>query len=247
MIIQHRVIAHLLLLSYTVLSAPAICRAQFPFGAAEPLITVDGRGQVTAEPDLATIEFSVVTQNTALQVAKEQNDQAAERVLSCLTKAGIENADIQTSQVQISPQWKEYNDPTSVYYHYIKSFRVTIRDLTAFTDIFNSVIAAGANKVDNVLFDSTKRNALETEARGRAIAAARAKAQQMAVAFGQGVGEPVHHHDYLSDDQGTYMGGLGGGIDSAERTVASGVIAVSVEVTITFRLLQLGAKEAHVP
>src|SRR6266702_2637095 len=67
-------------------------------------ITVTGIGSVTTVPDRAGFDFTVDTRAATAKAALAQNAAAAAAVTAAVKNAGIAAADIQTSQVWLSPQ-----------------------------------------------------------------------------------------------------------------------------------------------
>ncbi len=202
-------------------------------------ISVGAEGRLAAEPDLAILHFAVVTAHDELSQAKQLNDARTRQVLACLREFKIDPKDIKTSHVHISTRFREYRDVSSLYYEYSRGFRVAIRKLDDFESLFNAVLGAGANRVDTVLFDTSRRKELEAEALDAAIIAAKEKATRMAKVLGQKIGRPRSIDDqydyygagYLYEESGIPMG------DEEEPTFAYGEITVKATVTIEFELL----------
>src|ERR1044071_9784123 len=66
-------------------------------------ITVSGIGQVTAAADIVLLNLAVETQSVTTSEALAGNNEQAAAVLSALNDHGIQQRDIQTTQLSIDP------------------------------------------------------------------------------------------------------------------------------------------------
>ncbi|MGZ4381046.1 MAG: SIMPL domain-containing protein, partial [Gaiellaceae bacterium] len=67
-------------------------------------ITVTGNGTVNTVPDRAEFSFGVHTESATAAAALGANGALMTKVIDAVEKAGVAKADIQTSQVSLSPQ-----------------------------------------------------------------------------------------------------------------------------------------------
>src|SRR2546427_1714935 len=67
-------------------------------------ITVVGTGSATVTPDRASFAFGTVSQAATANAALAASSQSVARVIAALKKAGVAQADIQTSDVSLSPR-----------------------------------------------------------------------------------------------------------------------------------------------
>ena len=81
-------------------SAPA---ADAPSGG----ITVLGAGSTNVTPDRASFAFGTVSQAATANAALAASSQSVARVIAALRKAGVAQADIQTSDVSLSPRMND--------------------------------------------------------------------------------------------------------------------------------------------
>jgi uncharacterized protein YggE len=71
----------------------------------KPFVKVDGQGEVKTEPDRAILGFGIETYGSSLKDVQQQNAQRASSALNKLQSLGIKSADIQSSQVRITPRY----------------------------------------------------------------------------------------------------------------------------------------------
>jgi uncharacterized protein len=154
-------------------------------------VTVAGSGTVSAAPDQAEITTGVVTQAPTAAQALAVNSQAMERLLQALGGLGIAPRDIQTTNISVSPQRrppKEGQAPEITGYEVTNQVRVKVRDLTRLGRVLDQQVGQGANLVYGIHFGLQEPNPLLDEARKRAMADARRKAELYAAAAGLKVG-----------------------------------------------------------
>ncbi len=199
-------------------------------------IQVYGTALVTAEPDHAVLSFAVETQDIQLDKAKQENDERVRKVLAFLEASKVKRGDVQTSYIDVS-LIRPYNDSSKPFYGCRKTFSLIVRDLKDFERLFNGILGAGANGINDVQFVARDQERLERQAREKALAVAKDKASQMAGALGHKVGPPcrVEEHPRESRDRTRLAHAVGG--SAAEPTVVPGMVTVDAGVTVTFELI----------
>ncbi len=161
-------------------------------------ITIDGRGEVRAAPDMATINSGVTTQGSTAREALDANTAAMEELIATLKEAGIGSRDIQTSGFSVNPNYV-YSDardengytlpPRIEGYQVSNSVTVVVRDLADLGSILDQSVTVGANTVNGVTFSVADPADLLNDARKAAFADAREKAELYAEAAGETLGE----------------------------------------------------------
>lgn len=161
----------------------------YPYG-----VTVFGSSVIRVVPDIASLKFSVSRIHKAPKNAFESARKDAKVVREYLAKANI--TDVGTSRIKLSQQFEHLNRGRE-FVGYVASvgFHATISDLDQVEQVLVGVIGAGANELDEVVFQSTSLQAHRAEARRRAVAAARLKAENYCEAAGGCVGEVLHLED----------------------------------------------------
>ncbi|MEU4693833.1 SIMPL domain-containing protein [Actinoplanes sp. NPDC023714] len=175
---------------------PALASANLPAGSAladQPIesVVVTGTGEVSGVPDVLTANFGVETTAGAVTEALDRANAAATRVRDALIKAGVAKADLQTSDVTISTR---RNDKDKIIgYAVSQGLTAKIRNLsTAGRSITTAVTAGGdAARLNGVTFAIDDDTALLAEARRKAFADARAKAELYARESGRSLSRVV--------------------------------------------------------
>jgi uncharacterized protein YggE len=152
----------------------------------ESSITVIGIGTVSARPDTAEISAGVVTQGATAAQALAANSAAMEKVLKAAADIGVPERDIQTANVNVAPlrrQGRQEPQPQEITgYEATNQLRVKIRDLALLGRLLDALLAQGANVLGGISFAVADPAPLLDQARAKAMADARRKAEVYATA-----------------------------------------------------------------
>ena len=96
------------------IALPAVASADSHM-TAPATITVTGEGIVAAVPDLATVSLGVTMQGDTAAAAMAAGNTALQAVLERLKAAGIEDRDLQTSNLSLNPNWQSGDGTTATY------------------------------------------------------------------------------------------------------------------------------------
>jgi hypothetical protein len=174
------------------LATPALAQTDPP-----PSISVTGEGTVSVPPDLAQIDAGVASDAKTAREASEANNTAMGKVLLALKGAGIEEKDYQTSRLALQPQYANRpgsnvsSAPSVVGYRASNRVSIKLRDITKVGNVIDTLVTAGANDIGNINFTVTQASKLLDEAREKAVADARRKAEIYARAAGVTLGAPL--------------------------------------------------------
>jgi uncharacterized protein YggE len=204
-------------------------------------VSFSGTGSVVGLPDVAIISLSIVTEAATSEAAQDENSAKSQTLVSFLESEGIEERDIKTSGYNVRPVYTYPRDgqPTITGYQVSQSFEVKVRDLDNVDTVLDGVVNAGANQIGNLQLTIDDPDALKEEARAKAIADAREKAQnleqQLGIRLGRivnfnesGMGEPIM---FRAESAAMPLGIGGGG-----PAVPVGENEVEVTVTITWQI-----------
>ncbi len=152
-------------------------------------LDISATGTVSRVPDLAIISAGVVTKSTTATGAIADNATRMERVRAALKRAGIADKDIQTSSINLNPDYRYENNQAPVLTGYQASNNVSVkfRDIRNSGKILDALVAEGANQINGPSLTVDKPEAAYDEARVKALAAGRARAELYARALGMRV------------------------------------------------------------
>jgi uncharacterized protein YggE len=223
--------------TYALLAAPALAESDFP-----PAISVSGQGTISVPPDLAHIDAGVASDAKTAREASQANNTAMAKVLAALKGAGIDDKDYQTSRLSLEPQYAPNRSGPTPIVGYRASNRVTItlRDVTQVASVIDTLVAAGANDVGNVYFSVSQASKLLDDAREKAVADARRKAEVYAKAAGVTLGAPLSISEEGSA-MPVFRAKVAAAMPAALPTpVAQGEEILSVNVAVTWAIKQAG-------
>lgn len=180
------------LLAAAALAAPASAAAQATMQV-QPIsgtrLDIAATGEVTRVPDVAIISTGVVTRATTATAAIRANATRMERVRAALRAVGIADKDIQTSSLNLNPEYNYVQNQPPRLTGYTASNQVSVRfrDIGETGKILDALVAEGANQISgpNLTIDNPEQ-ALD-EARLKAVANGRARADLYARALGMRV------------------------------------------------------------
>jgi uncharacterized protein YggE len=180
-----------LLLAATALPASVVSAQEVV--AVRPLagtrVDISATGTVSRVPDLAIISAGVVTKSATATGAIADNATRMERVRTALRRAGIEDRDIQTSSINLNPDYRyqEGQPPVLTGYSASNNVAIKFRDIRRSGQILDALVAQGANQINGPSLTIDKPEAAYDEARGKAIAVGRARADLYARTLGMRV------------------------------------------------------------
>lgn len=212
--------------------------------AAQPgtLLSISTSAEASRTPDIATISTGVVTQAADANTAMRDNANQMDKVMAALRAAGIAARDIQTSGINLNPQYKyaENMPPVIVGYQASNTVNVKVRELAKLGKVLDALVAQGANQINGPSFGIDKPEAAFEEARVAAVKKAQAQAQTYARTLGLQVKRIIS----ISEGGASLprpvpvmrmMAAADAGY-AKETSVAPGESAVSVSVEMVFEL-----------
>ena len=232
---KHRTALAAVAVAGTLLTAPVLAQAVPP-----PTISVTGEATVSVPPDLAQIDGGVTSEAKTAREASEANNAAMGKVLQALKGAGIEEKDVQTSRLSLQPQSAPNRTGPSAISGYRASNRVTIRvrDVAKVANVIDTLVGAGANEIGGINFVVSQASKLLDEARERAVADARRKAEIYAKAAGVTLGAPLSISEEGNSTPVPYRRMAAGMAVSAP--VAQGEETLAVTVSVSWAIKQQG-------
>ena len=149
-------------------------------------LDVNATGEVTRVPDVAIISAGVVSRSATATGALQDTADRMQRVLAALKRSGIEDRDIQTSNVSLNPEYRyvENQPPQLVGYTASNNVTVRFRDIRNSGKILDALVSQGANQINGPTLTIDKPEAALDEARAKAIAIGRARAELYARSLG---------------------------------------------------------------
>lgn len=240
----------------TLLALIVICSIRAQQFDDRPKITVNGEAVVMVQPDQIVINFGIETWDKDIMVAKQKNNEIMKRAMTVIKESGIPDKDIQTDYLSVEPRYNDNYEKKDLIGYFIRNtFVVTMSDPEKVEDLVTAVLQSGVNYIHGINFQSTEFKKYREQARELALNAAKEKAEKMAGALGQLIGDPVQINEgYGGFDWWYYNSWSGWGYgrsnvmsqnvvqnipsssDQISETIALGKISIKANVSVTFEL-----------
>ena len=217
-------------------ASAALTAAAAPAPAATgPTINVAGHGQVEGTPDVMTVTMGVQTSDPSAQAALQRNNDRAGALVNALKAQGVAAKDIQTVDLNVSPNFDKNFHVTG--YSASNTVSAKLRDLSKAGEVIDAVaLTAGQDiRLQGVSFSIDNTSALVAKARADAIADALAQGKQLAGAAGVKLGSVR-----TIDDTGTqlpqtqFLGDQTFKSAAANVPIEAGSQQLSVDVVVVF-------------
>jgi uncharacterized protein YggE len=230
--------------------AALLACAALPLGQAAaqtaPSATISGTrldvvatGEVSRVPDVARITAGVVTNAPTATAALAQNARQMAAVRQALKRAGIADRDIQTSSINLYPDYRQEpngGNPQIIGYRASNDVSVRFRDIASAGSILDALVAQGANQINGPSLSIDKPEQALDEARVAAVAAARARAELYARATGKRVGRILAISETGGGPTPMPMQMRGAFASQASTVIEPGEQDVSVTLSVSFEL-----------
>ncbi len=206
-------------------------------------ISVSGIGEVFAVPDTAVFSFSVVESGKTVKEAQDKASTKINAVLDAVKKMGVADKDIKTIGYYSNPKY-EYTEKifrqVLVGYEVSQSISIKIRKTDDAGAALTKVGELGASNISGLNFVIDNVDAVQAQARDKAIQDAKAKAEVLAkslgvklkkiINFSEGGNQPVY---YAMESKM-----MGAGVNSAPVTpqIPTGENKVTSSITITYEI-----------
>ena len=208
------------------------------------LLNVIGMYEQRLTPDMAIVSLGVHTTGTTAAAASNANNELMTAVITAVKAAGIEDTDIQSTSIGLTPVYarpsRDDSDapPTITGYRATNTVAVRVLDLAQIGTIISAGLDAGANQFGGIRFALQDRTQPYLDALAAAMQEARRKADAIAMAAGMVVGGIVE----ITEQSAGIPRPLAAGVQYGERgfggsvPVQAGEIVVQARVHVQFRL-----------
>ncbi|MDE1975015.1 MAG: SIMPL domain-containing protein [Patescibacteria group bacterium] len=231
-------------------------------------ISVQGTGDALATPDVATFSFTLSDTEKTVAAAQAKVTAAENSALKVVRDAGVADKDIQTASYTINPHYTYQNaicPQPAVYnassgvsgassvaycppgkqtltgYDVSETIQIKLRDLSKAGSLLTALGAAGVSNLNGPNFTVDNPDSVQAEARAKAIADAKTKADELAKELGVTIVGVTSFYEN-NGPMPVYAKMLGAGAAAPESaatpspSVPSGEQKVTDSVTITYEI-----------
>ena len=154
----------------------------------EKTIEVNGRGIVTAKPDVASIYFTVETKEKTAEKAQTKNTEVMEQVTKALKALGVRDDNIITQYYSIDKD-QTYNEEKNKWeengYRAYHRFMIKVNDVDNTGKYIDAATKAGVTNVGSVSFSISDPNKYYKQALQSAVKNATSSASALAETLGE--------------------------------------------------------------
>ena len=206
-------------------------------GASDVGIWVTGRGSITLEPDMATVNVGVQVEERTVSQARQEASTAMDSVVKKLKSEGLKDQDIQTTSFNIYPRYDYYEGKQELVGYTVSNMAtIKVRDLDRVGEIIDSIADAGgdATRINGINFTVEDTSQFMDELREQAMQQAFDKAQHLADLGGVSLGQL----SYVGEAGN--VGQVSGGFERAmamsapTTSISSGELELSLAINVAF-------------
>lgn len=211
-------------------------------GAAGQGISVSGEAITTVKPDTALLSLGV---SVAKPTAKEARDTAAtamEALLASVRDNGVSDSDIKTTQFTINAEYDYANGSSRITgYRVTNTVSAKTHEQDRVAEIIDDAVSATGDpiQISGITFTLDNPETALSDARSRAMASAKAKADELAHLAGVTLGAPI---SIVESSNGGVTQPLPYGVtgaasaDSVRTSIQTGQLDITLSVQVTYAI-----------
>jgi uncharacterized protein len=155
-----------------------------------PLAKISSEGMVKAYPDLALMDFTILTEAPRAQLASTENARKADAFLTAVKKFLHDGDTVKSTGYRIMPLYtygEKGKKPAITGYRASSGFQVKLKEIARLGDLIDLGVQQGVNEIHGPIWQNSGIDTLTQEATVKALQ----KAKQMAEALAQSQGMKV--------------------------------------------------------
>ena len=235
------VIFFALLFVYTKVAGPLPLSVSSVVTQKTDSFTVSAEGKSTQVPDTVHLTLGIQGSAATVKAAQADLNTRLKAVTDGVKQLGVDAKDIQTANYSITPTYDWTSGQQRITgYSASATLSIKIKDADKANDVIDSGTQNGANVVGGISFEVSDKTEAENEAREKAVAEARKKAEQAARIAGFKLGKIVNYSESFGGSQLPYapvmMRSDLGAVKEATPQLEMGSQDITVTVSISYEL-----------
>lgn len=203
--------------------------------AEEAVITVQGNGSVSAQPDMVTIYVNASAVADDMLTAQQRISETVAKATAALSALGIADADVVTTSYGYYPRYNYEGDtPKLIGYQANHGLEIICRNVLLLDSVITALTDSGISEIHDVSYGVSDRSGLYKQALELAVRAAEEKAAAMAASGGKALTGLVSLTENQSYDARYAMVSAAKGENAMDAGIRSGSISVSASVTAVY-------------
>ncbi len=206
-------------------------------------VTVRGEGFIATSPDQVRLSVQVSAQASTASAAMRSASGKTQEILNVLKNLGVEEKNIQTSRVSVSPTYdysKQIQPPPIVGYNSSNDFSVLFKGklMEKAGEFMDKAVGAGATGFGGLQYEASKQRELERDALTKAAADARSRAEVLAKELSSKLGQVLTITENISSGGPMPLGlrAMSMADASTAAPVMAGELSIRAEVNVMFEL-----------
>ncbi len=216
-------------------------------------ISVTGKGEVNAIPNMGTFSFTISENAATIQSAQAKASDKSQKALAFLKQSGIDDKDIQTNSYQTGPHYNNYisqpiictskvcppSVPKTSGFEVNQTITVKVRKVDGASALIAGIGGLGITNIGDLSLSLDNQDELQSQARDAAIIDARVKAIHLANTLGVHLGKVSSFSDSYSPmpTYASVYGSMAKSVDAAPvPALPVGENKVTSEVNITYQI-----------
>ena len=153
------------------------------------LLSISAQADSSRSPDIAMLSTGVMTQAADANAAMRGNAEQMAGLMTAIRAAGIADRDVQTSGINLNPQYRyaENRPPVITGYQASNTVNLKVRDIGKLGQVLDALVASGANQINGPTFEIEDAEGVRDLARAAALKKAQARAEIYAASLGMRV------------------------------------------------------------
>ncbi len=199
------------------------------------MIHVSGVGAISVKPDLAIVTLGVQTEAPSATEAMTNVNSQMDTIVAFLKGEGLNDADIKTQQVELTPRYRESRNGVAQIVGYGAStiMEVQVKDLKNLGTFLDKIVQAGGNQIQGIRFELVNSEDALDQARGKAWENALRRAEVLAQKAGATLGTVTE-----ITETNVMPFSRAATAENASVSVMPGMQTVQVEIQVTWVLMK---------
>lgn len=198
---------------------------------------VNGRGEVEAKPDVATIRLAVITEAEQAEQAAAENAKRAQQVIKEIRSLNIPEKDIQTTGLIVSPvySYDQERDFRRIVGYRAENAVSVEAPVDQVGEVLDTGVQAGANEVSGINFGLRDERPYREAALEAAVKAAHYEARVVSDAMGLSLLPPSEVRVEPEGGPILFRADIRAEKSLAATPVMPGTLTISAQVQITYQ------------
>lgn len=155
------------------------------YAAENGIIKVSGQGRITLKPDMASVEFRVISKDKNQNKALEENSIRSKQLIEVFRAENIKDEDIETIDLNLRPVMNYENNREELdYYMVTNTIELTIRNIDKLGKFIELASNNGVDSIGYIRYDSSRSNEAYNQALKMAVEDAKSKTNLLGQALG---------------------------------------------------------------